>query len=61
MADTFGKTVKYGIASSVFNNIKNSLQQAFYFAKDLDLSLTNIRIVTGDSADQMERFSKTAN
>lgn len=61
MADTFGKTVKYGIASSVFNNIKNSLQQAFYFAKDLDLSLTNIRIVTGDSADQMERFAKSAN
>lgn len=60
-ADTFGKTVKYGIASSVFNNIKNSLQQAFYFAKDLDLSLTNIRIVTGDSAENMERFSKTAN
>lgn len=60
-ADTFGKTVKYGIASSIFNNIKNSLQQAFYFAKDLDLSLTNIRIVTGDSADQMERFSRTAN
>ena len=60
-ADTFGKTVKYGIASSIFNNIKNSLQEAYYFAKDLDLSLTNIRIVTGDSADQMERFAKTAN
>ena len=61
MADTFGKTVKYGIASSVFNTIKSTLQQSFYYAKDLDLSLTDIRIVTGDSADQMERFAKTAN
>ena len=61
MADTFAKTVKYGIASSVFNNIKGSLQQAFYYAKDLDLSLTDIRIVTKDSADEMQRFAKTAN
>lgn len=61
MADTMAKTVRYGIASSIFNRITGSIQQAYYYAKDLDRSLTDIRIVTGDSADQMERFAKSAN
>lgn len=61
MAETMGNTIKWGISSSIFNNITSAIQQAFYYAKDLDRQLTNIRIVTGDSADQMERFAKTAN
>jgi hypothetical protein len=28
------------------------------YAKDLDKSLNNIRIVTGSSADEMARFAK---
>jgi hypothetical protein len=54
-------TVKWGITSSIFNNITSSIQQAFYYAKDLDRSLNNIRIVTKDSADEMDRFAKVAN
>ena len=33
--------------------VKTNLNNRFYYAKDLDTSLNNIRIVTGDSADQM--------
>jgi hypothetical protein len=51
MAKTMGNTVKWGITSSVFNNITSSIQKAFYYAQDLDTSLNDIRIVTGDSAD----------
>ena len=36
-------------------------QKMYYFAKDLDRVLTNIRIVSGQSADQMERFALAAN
>ena len=61
MATSMANTVKWGITSSIFNNITGSIQKAFYYAKDLDTSLNNIRIVTGDSADQMQRFAKTAN
>ena len=61
MATSMANTVKWGITSSIFNNITGSIQQAFYYAKDLDRSLNDIRIVTGDSADQMDRFAKTAN
>ena len=61
MATSMANTVKWGITSSIFNNITSSIQQAFYYAKDLDSSLNSIRIVTGDSADEMERFAKIAN
>lgn len=61
MATSMANTVKWGITSSIFNTITSSIQSAYYYAKDLDTSLNDIRIVTGDSADQMERFAKTAN
>lgn len=61
MATSMANTVKWGITSSIFNNITSSIQKAYYYAKDLDESLNNIRIVTGDSADQMDRFAKVAN
>ena len=60
MADTFTKTVKWGIASSVFNNITNSIQKAYTFTKQLDTSLNDIRIVTDKSAESMERFAQQA-
>lgn len=61
MATSMANTVKWGITSSIFNNITSSIQHAYYYAKDLDSSLNDIRIVTGDSADQMQRFARTAN
>ena len=61
MADTMSKTVKWGIASSIFNNITNSIQKAYDYTVKLDTSLNDIRIVTGKSADEMERFAVRAN
>lgn len=61
MATSMANTIKWGITSSIFNKITGSIQSAYFYAKDLDRSLNNIRIVTGDSADQMERFARVAN
>ena len=61
MATSFGNTVKWGISSSVFNTLTSSLSKAWEYAKHLDSSLNDIRIVTGKSADEMERFAKIAN
>ena len=61
MGTTMLNTVKWGIASSVMNNFTGSVQNAFNYVKALDSSLTDIRIVTGDSRDQMDRFAKSAN
>lgn len=61
MAETMGNTVKWGITSSIFNNMTGSIQKAWDYTKNLDSSLNDIRIVTGKSADEMERFAKVAN
>ena len=61
MALTFANTVRFSIASSVFQNITGSIQKAWDYSVKLDTSLNDIRIVTGKSADEMERFAQTAN
>ena len=61
MAITFGNTIRYGISSSVFNNLTSSLSKAYSYVKNLDKSLNDIRIVSNQSADDMERFAKYAN
>ena len=60
-ATTFKNTVRYGISSSIFNNLSNSLRQAFDYTVKLDTSLNEIRIVSEKSADDMERFARQAN
>ena len=61
MAQTMTNTIKWGVTSSIFDRISNSIQRAYEYAKDLDTSLNNIRIVTGYSAAQMESFAESAN
>ena len=61
MATTFKNTVRYGISSSIFNNLSNGIQKAFNYTKQLDTSLNDIRIVTGYSAEEMEKFAVSAN
>ena len=61
LATSMGNTIKWGITSSFFNRITGSIGKAFDYAVQLDSSLNDIRIVTGKSADEMERFAKTAN
>lgn len=61
MATSMANTVKWGITSSIFNNMTRSVQDAFYYVKNLDSSLNDIRIVTGASADQMASFAQQAN
>ena len=61
MATSMKNTIKWGITSSVFNNLTNSLQKAWSYSVDLDSSLNDIRIVTNKTADEMERFAKNAN
>ena len=61
ISTTFGNTVRYGISSSIFNRMVDSLSSAWNYTKALDSSLNDIRIVTGKSADEMERYARTAN
>ena len=61
MGKTMVNTVKWGIASSVMNTFTQSVQGAFQYVQSLEKSLTNIRIVTGDSTEKMAQFADQAN
>lgn len=60
-AATMKNTVKWKVTSDIVNKMSNSIQSAWNFTKALDSSLTDIRIVSSKSADEMERFAKQAN
>ena len=61
LATSMSNTVKWGITSGAFNTLTNSVRQVWNYSLKLDSSLNDIRIVTGKSADEMERFARTAN
>ena len=61
MATSMANTIKWGITSSIFNNITQSISQAYSYTKRLDSSLNDIRIVTDKSAESMEKFARQAN
>ena len=61
MATTMANTIKWGAASSVMNSFTGTVQRAYGYVKNLDSSLNDIRIVTGKSADEMDRFAEKAN
>lgn len=60
-AQTLKNTAKWQISSSIIHGFMGSLSSAFGYAQDLNKSLTDIRIVTGESAEQMAEFAKQAN
>ena len=59
--NTFGNTVRWGITASIFQRMQNDLYRAVEYVQELDSSLNNIRIVSGQSAEQMREFSLYAN
>ena len=58
---TLKNTISWQISSSMIHGFIGAIQGAYGYAKDLNESLNNIRIVTGQSADQMARFAEQAN
>lgn len=59
--DNLKKTIGWQFSSSMIHGFIGSIQQAVGYAQDLNKSLTDIRIVTGASKDQMADFAKEAN
>lgn len=54
-------TVKWQLSSSAIHAFMGAIQGAYGYAQDLNKSLTDIRIVTEQSSDQMAVFAKRAN
>ena len=61
MGTTLMNTVKWTFSSSIINRFTGAISSAVGYVKHLDSSLNDIRIVTGKSADEMERFAVQAN
>ena len=61
MKQTFLNTIKWSISSSILNTFTGSIQKAWNYTQKLDTSLNDIRIVTGKSAEEMEKFAKSSN
>lgn len=61
MMTTFKNTVKWMASSTVLNGLVRTMSSAYGYAQNLNESLNNIRIVTGQNIDQMARFAKEAN
>lgn len=58
---TLKNSIKWNIASSVINTFSGKVQEAYGYVKNLDSSLNDIRIVTGKSAEEMDKFAEKAN
>lgn len=58
---TMKNTMRWQLTSSALHGFVGSLEQAYGYAKNLDRSLNNIRIVSEKSADDMARFAEQAN
>lgn len=58
---TMKNTMRWQLTSSVLHGFVGTLEKAYGYAKDLNRSLTDIRIVSGKSADDMAVFAEQAN
>ena len=60
-ATTMKNTVRWQFSSSMLHGFMGAMSGALGYAKDLDRSLNDIRIVTGYNVDQMAQFAVEAN
>ena len=58
---TMKNTMRWQLTSTALNSFVGTLETAYGYAQDLNESLTNIRIVTENSAEEMANFAKQAN
>lgn len=58
---TLLNTIKWQAASSLIHGLMSTISGAIGYARNLNSTLTDIRVVTGMSSDQMAKFAKTAN
>ena len=58
---TLKNTVKWQLSSNIVHGLQGALQGAVNYAQNLNETLTDIRIVTGASVDDMAKFAANAN
>ena len=61
MGTTLKNTIRWQLSSSILHGFMGAIKGAYGYAQDLNKSLNDIRIVTGQSTEQMADFAKNAN
>ena len=61
LATTFANNARWMLSSSILTGFISGIREAVDYTKELNGSLTDIRIVTGKSAEEMDRLAKSAN
>lgn len=61
MWTTLKNTARWQLSSSILHGFMGAIQHASSYAKDLDESLNNIRIVTNMTAEETDLFAEKAN
>ena len=61
MWTTLKNSIRWQISSSAIHGFMSTISGAYNYAKDLNTSLNNIRIVSGESAENMATFAVEAN
>ena len=61
MMNTLFSSVRYSLAYGAINAVAQGFSDTISYAKELDTALTDIRMVTGRSAEDMAKFAKQAN
>lgn len=61
MMTTLKNTARWQLSSSVLHGFMGAVQSAYGYAQDLNASLNEIRIVTGQNTEQMAKFAEKAN
>ena len=58
---TLKNTARWQISSSILHGFMGAVQSAYGYAQDLNKSLNDIRIVSGQNTEQMAQFANEAN
>lgn len=61
MGTTIANAARWQISSSIIHGFMGAVQGAYGYAQDLNASLNSIRIVSGQTTEQMAKFADQAN
>ena len=48
----------FGVAAKLLNKIPQDIQKVIQYTKELDVAMTNIRVVTGASAEEAQTLAR---
>ena len=61
MGTTLANNIRWQLSSAAINAVTSSIREAWDYTKKMDEALTNIRVVTGKSREEMDKLAQSAN